>query len=307
MNKIPRMQNEKRDKIVSRGEDVICANPITSAKMCYALSLLQTNPQNCFDENALRPVINVFDPVIPIGVHNLRRCVIPLEATSYNDGVILTADKPIYCFSQEYQSIAPCYSNRGVLTEETCSAVVIVKDTETNSAAILSQVLGNGDKRNLGDEHEKYAKRILAYIISLGVPQSTAEDLTQNVFIQSCYDYANGQEIKHFEGYLFGLARNIVHIYRRKEALLPTKLFLSDIEDMMTQSTIEPADVLEVNGDVREAIAELPQKYREAFSLRYIHNLPLSAAAQRAGCSKNTFYQRVHIATDILKSKLHSR
>ena len=59
------------------------------------------------------------------------------------------------------------------------------------------------------------------------------------MFIQSCYDYANGREIKHIEGYLFGLARNIVHIYHRRESLLPTTHFLSDINDMQTQSIIE--------------------------------------------------------------------
>lgn len=55
------------------------------------------------------------------------------------------------------------------------------------------------------------------------------------------------------------------------------------------------------------AIAELPDKYREVLKLRYIQNLPLSVAAQRAGCSQNTFYQRVHIATNMLKTKLYSR
>jgi RNA polymerase sigma factor (sigma-70 family) len=276
------VKNEKRDKIISNIEDVICINPIISAKMYYDSSLLQTNPHNCLDEK-------------------------PLEMTSYKDGVILTAiDRPVYCSWQEYQSMAPCHSNRYVLIEQTCHAVVIVKDTQTSSSMVLSQVLGNNDKRNLGVEYEKYEKRILAYIISLGVNQSTAEDLTQNVFIQSCYDYANGREIKHMEGYLFGLARNIVHIYRRRESLLPTMPFLSDIDDTAATQSVTAPMVGEVNSAVYEAIAKLPQKYQEALSLRYIHNLPLSVAAQQAGCSKNAFYQRVHIATSILKSKLRS-
>ncbi|MHC4757143.1 MAG: RNA polymerase sigma factor [Planctomycetota bacterium] len=185
--------------------------------------------------------------------------------------------------------------------------IVIVKDTETSSTATLSQVLGNANKRSLGDEYKKYEKRILAYIISLGVKQSTAEDLVQNVFIQSCYDYANGQKIKHFEGYLFGLARNIVHIHHRKENLLPTAPFLSDIEDMIVQSTINQPSIVGVKDKAYKAIAELPEKYQEALNLRYIQNLPLSVAAQHAGCSKNTFYQRIHIAINMLKTKLHSR
>ena len=127
------------------------------------------------------------------------------------------------------------------------------------------------------------------------------------MFIQGCYDYANGREIKHFKSYLFGLARNIVHVYRRKANLLPTTSFCSDIGTLAAPSTIEQPNLIEVNGRLHEVIAELPEKYREALKLRYIQNLPLSVAAQRAGCSQNTFYQRVHIATNMLTAKLHSR
>ena len=175
-------------------------------------------------------------------------------------------------------------------------------------------LLTDCDRKKMADLYVKYQKNIRAYIISLGVKQPVAEDLTQNVFIQICSDYVSDRKIKNLEGYLFGLARYLVHAYRRKAKRLPIILLSADLEKSLAwpptsqphQSQICPELVEGIPSQaLNRAIADLPEKYREAFELRYTKNLPLSVAAGLAGCSKNTLSQRTRRAIKIIKARLN--
>lgn len=175
-------------------------------------------------------------------------------------------------------------------------------------------MLEKSDKRKLGDLYTKNYRSIQTYIISLKIKKSVAECLTQDVFVQLCYDYANNKEITHTKSYLFGLTRNIVHEYRRGTNRLPMISLSNVLENLLFLPT-ESGNIA-LRGDnekkniflktLNKAISELPKKSREALELRYTQNLSLSEAAQYAKCSKNTFYQRVHRAVNLVKAKITS-
>lgn len=176
-------------------------------------------------------------------------------------------------------------------------------------------MLDENDRRELAELYVKCYHKIYAYIVSLKIKKSVAEGLTQDVFVQLCYDCANRREINYNKGYLFGLARNIVHGYRRGLNQLPTMLLPEVLENLVVLSRRGQQDVIQVESEfdesstleiLNEKIAELPEKYRKVLELRYTQNLPISIAAEHAGCSKNTFYQRVHRAIKVVKAKLNS-
>ena len=148
------MKNEQQDKMVSRVNDVISANCVMSGETHYNLPC----PQSC-DEYTLRAKIGLIalsDHITPVYSNEFNSCITPFEVRSYNDGVLLGAiDKSTYYPLQQYQNVAHCYSSKYTSIEEPCIAIVVSKDTERGSMAILSQVLGNSDKRNLGDLYVK--------------------------------------------------------------------------------------------------------------------------------------------------------
>jgi len=176
-----------------------------------------------------------------------------------------------------------------------------------------STPLNNSNKIRVANLYVKYHKNILAYIISLGIKQPAAEDLTQNVFLQICSNYVSGQKITNLQGYLFGVARYLVFEYCRKAEQFPIILFSEDIENIVINF---PAGRTEAIGESNSLIKSIPlktlnaivtnlsHKYREAFELRYIQSLSLDTAAKRARCSKNTLCQRACRATKIIRAKL---
>jgi RNA polymerase sigma factor (sigma-70 family) len=176
-----------------------------------------------------------------------------------------------------------------------------------------SQLLSEADKRELGDLYAKHQGRVLAYIASLGIKRSAAEDLTQNVFLQMCCDYVSERQIMNLQGYLFGVARYLVFEYRRAADRLPVILFSKDLENAVTSFPATGPRVGRKSDEVvksvslealHKIIADLPKKSREAFELRFIQNLPLPIAAERAGCSENTLCQRVCRAVKTVRAQL---
>ncbi len=172
-----------------------------------------------------------------------------------------------------------------------------------------SSPLSNSHKMKLADLYAEHQKNVLAYIVSLGIEQSAAEDLTQNVFLQICSDYVGGREIVNLKSYLFGVAKFFVFEYRRRAERFPIILFSEDFENrvigLAAAQTRPDASIKNVSLKVLNVIvANLPNKYREAFELRYIRNLPISVAAKLSGCSQNTLCQRTSRAVKIIRNKL---
>ncbi|MBQ9787113.1 MAG: RNA polymerase sigma factor [Lentisphaeria bacterium] len=56
--------------------------------------------------------------------------------------------------------------------------------------------------------------------------------------------------------------------------------------------------------DLAEAVAELPEPYRESILIGFLSGFDGKEAAELIGCSINTLYQRIHRAKEILKTKL---
>jgi len=191
-----------------------------------------------------------------------------------------------------------CFENVDVKNE-------MINNKEDSLMLVQLRVLGDSDRKNLSDLYVKYSERIQAYIVSLGVKKSVAEGLTQDVFVQICCDYAKGRKIKHIEGYLFGLSRNIVYQNCRKLKQLPAVGVLENIENVANQSSCDQSGNAQQAGHVLKAMAGLPAKYREAIDLRYIQNLSLSTAALYAECRPNTFCKRVLRGIRMIRAKLN--
>ncbi len=52
------------------------------------------------------------------------------------------------------------------------------------------------------------------------------------------------------------------------------------------------------------AIAELPELYRETVHIALLSGLGGEEAAKMLGCSRNTLYQRIHQAKNLLRKRL---
>src|SRR4051812_30168715 len=82
-------------------------------------------------------------------------------------------------------------------------------------------------KRDLVGLHERYARRLLAFLAGQGVPQADLEDLHQDVWARIWVALNDRPFTGHFRGWLFQIARNLaIDLSRRRHAgaLPPTPL-----------------------------------------------------------------------------------
>ena len=127
---------------------------------------------------------------------------------------------------------------------------------------------------------KRYETKILRYIKRLTtVSQEEAEDIIQEVFIK-VYRNLNGFNRKlKFSSWIYRIAHNeIINQYRKTKlrlAMIP--LNIEDEANLIGSIN----DTIEINGayenlenaeKVREALAELPDKYREILVLRYLED-----------------------------------
>ena len=74
---------------------------------------------------------------------------------------------------------------------------------------------------------------------------------------------------------------------------------------------VAPGDSDDTQDLILKALSSLPPAARQALELAIIDELPPQQAARQAGCSPNTFYQRLYLArkaiTQILKLQLQQK
>ncbi|KAF5433561.1 RNA polymerase sigma-70 factor, ECF subfamily [Candidatus Methanophagaceae archaeon] len=126
---------------------------------------------------------------------------------------------------------------------------------------------------------KRYETKILRYIKRLTtVSQEEAEDIIQEVFIK-VYRNLNGFNRKlKFSSWIYRIAHNeIINQYRKTKLHSSIPLNIEDEANLIGSIN----DTIEINGayenlenaeKVRQALAELPDKYREILVLRYLED-----------------------------------
>jgi RNA polymerase sigma-70 factor (ECF subfamily) len=169
-----------------------------------------------------------------------------------------------------------------------------------NENLILRRALYKKDRNALAFLHAKYHSRMKQYIAYRVNSATDAEDLTQDVFVELCKGNGCYDGHGNVEGYLFGIARNIVRRYLRDRANSIKTVRVDSISNLAVRGNIqqhtEPAGQIEeeeLNKAIEDVVTQLPPKAREAIRLRFIEGLSSKEAAEKAGCSLYTFYKRL--------------
>jgi RNA polymerase sigma-70 factor (ECF subfamily) len=176
---------------------------------------------------------------------------------------------------------------------------------------LLAQVRA-GDEKSFVALYRRYATKLYRFVLQMSGSASTAEDVTQEVFLALMrggfrYDSARGS----LQSFLYGVARN--HVLRRLERerwYLP----LPDQQDGAQASGLEPLAVDQdvVGGltrnarieNVRRAVLTLPRHYREVLVLCDLHEVSYADAAAILRYPVGTVRSRLHRARALLLRKL---
>jgi len=173
----------------------------------------------------------------------------------------------------------------------------------------LLRQLAKGNPAAFHTCYERYQRPIFRFAWHMSGNQSTAEEVTQEVFLRLIrkpkkFDAAKGA----LAGYLFGIARNVMHRQMAASALdVPlADEFNDDAAFAAETDLLAELDRQERLDVLHKSVLALPATYREALILCDLEEMSYPEAATVLDCPPGTVASRLHRARAMLKSKLQS-
>jgi RNA polymerase sigma-70 factor (ECF subfamily) len=142
---------------------------------------------------------------------------------------------------------------------------------------------------------EKYRGPVYGFARRMLGNSASAEDACQETFLRMVTSAGTYEPSARFRAWLFTIARNCcLNMLRRPRVL--TLLPESPVPDRRTAAPPVAAARAECDGCLEQAIAELPEAWREAFLLRYRHALEYQEIADVTGQPLGTVKTHIHRA-----------
>jgi RNA polymerase sigma-70 factor (ECF subfamily) len=147
---------------------------------------------------------------------------------------------------------------------------------------------------------ERYQRKVHALGLSFFHNREDAADFTQDVFIRAYRSLGSFRGRARFSTWLYRIAYNtaVNNINRRKE-------YHSLAEEPITEENPESLALRKAAGEaVREAVAELPEKYRICVDLFFFYDCSVREIEAITGFPENTVKSHVFRAKKLLREKL---
>jgi RNA polymerase sigma-70 factor, ECF subfamily len=159
---------------------------------------------------------------------------------------------------------------------------------------------------------EVYAKNVdyvWRILVRLGVAAADVEDVAQDVFVVVC------RKLPEFEGrssvrtWLFQLARNVVHDYRRTHRRKGAREGDDEKQVSLARASEEHRpDVTAARAQavriLHELLDKLDDEKREVFVLADLEQLSVPQVAEALGVNLNTVYSRLRLAREAFNREL---
>ncbi|RHW43369.1 sigma-70 family RNA polymerase sigma factor [Neobacillus notoginsengisoli] len=153
---------------------------------------------------------------------------------------------------------------------------------------------------------QEYSDDILHLVYTYVKNRTTAEDLTQEIFLK-CYEkLSQFNQQASIKTWLYRIASNHCKDYLR--SWYYRKITLSDkISDYIPSKTKQVEEEIIANSEeniLTNAVMNLPLKYREVVFLHYYEELSLAEISKITTVNINTIKTRLKRAKELLKDKM---
>ena len=174
----------------------------------------------------------------------------------------------------------------------------------TGDGYIVNQCL-NGEPEAFGLLVDKYKPGIFALIYGKVGNFQDAEDLTQEAFLNAFERLGTLRRWDNFFAWLYSIASNLCKNFHRDRK---RQLHPEYVEDLEAQSP--DASSMEVYREqlqheaLHDALAALPEMYRQVLTLYYLGGMTSKEISQFLGVSPNTIDKRLSRARALLKEEM---
>jgi RNA polymerase sigma-70 factor, ECF subfamily len=183
----------------------------------------------------------------------------------------------------------------------------------------LARAVLGGDTAAFDQFVELYRTKIFQYSYLMCGQREDAEEVSQETLLKIFENFGQLREPERMKAWVFRIAKNACLMKRRRSVFAPRhELSLDELmpsgEWRDGERRLEIADwkslpeeellARELNGTVREAIAELPDIYRSVVLLRDIEEMTTDEAAEILEISTDSVKTRLHRGRLAIRKKL---
>jgi len=183
---------------------------------------------------------------------------------------------------------------------------VKAKETEKQIDYDLMERIRGGDMVAFNKIVDRYKGRLMNIIVRMLHSNEDAEDVVQETFCR-VFQHRDSFDFRHcFSTWIYTIALNLARNELRKRK----RFKFTDIFDMQGKE-MEIAVEMELPSNLPKAIdnalKNIPEKYRMAFVLRDLQELPYDEVAKIMNIPLGTVKSRVNRARAMLREKLRPR
>lgn len=154
----------------------------------------------------------------------------------------------------------------------------------------------------------RYRNHVWSYLRRLLADRTSAEDLTQDVFLAVIRSRESYEPEAPFAAWLFRIATNAARSHLRRARGATIQSLRDGENDVLADADVEsPHQVAyghELNSALEQAVRQLPDAQREVFLLHQVHRLDDGDIAQALGLAPASVRVYLHRARQMLYEKL---
>jgi RNA polymerase sigma-70 factor (ECF subfamily) len=151
---------------------------------------------------------------------------------------------------------------------------------------------------------QAFSQRLRAFILARVNNRQDAEDILQEVYLKVHTHIGSLRDEQRLQGWLYRIASNaITDFYRsRKPVIALQDVYLQALAQEVQEEENEASQ--EIAAGLKDMIAALPHKYRQALLLTEFEGLKQVELAQRLGLSPSGARSRVQRGREMLRQAL---
>ena len=181
-----------------------------------------------------------------------------------------------------------------------------VKETEKDTDYRLMKAVQNGDMVAFSELVDRYKNRLMNVIGRMLSSPDEAEDIVQETFVR-VYQHRHSFNFQHcFSTWIYTIGLNLARNELRKRKKFK-HYDISEMQGNEAEFAVDAKVPTRLPEILDAAIKELPEKYRAAFMLRDLQELPYEEVAKILDIPLGTVKSRVNRARMMLREKLRPR
>ena len=189
-----------------------------------------------------------------------------------------------------------------------------MRDAKPNEPELIARIRG-GEKELFHILIRPYERAVYLAALALLKDEADAEDVAQEAMIKAFRNLRSFRAESKFSTWLVSITLNEARSRLRKSKRAPTESLdehLDRHEGDFTPALLtdwreipsEALERLELRATLQAAVRELPQIYREVFTLRDLDELNVAETAKALGVTDNVVKVRLHRARMMLQKRL---